>query len=82
MPVAGDTFLDTRGWDKGTVWINGHHLGRFWSIGPQQTLYAPGPWLRAGSNDIVVFSLTPPDRRMMQGVTTAVFATPSATRRP
>ena len=43
---VGDTFLDLRGWEKGTVWVNGHHLGRFWQIGPQQTLYVPGPWLR------------------------------------
>ncbi len=82
VPVAGDTFLDTRGWDKGTVWINGHHLGRFWSIGPQQTLYVPGPWLRSGTNDIVVFSLASPRRRTMQGLTAPVFATPAATRRP
>lgn len=62
LTATGDTYLDMRGWDKGTVWVNGHHLGRFWSIGPQQTLYVPGPWLRAGDNEVVVFSLTPPAR--------------------
>jgi len=51
----GDTFLDMRGWGKGAVWVNGHALGRYWSIGPQQTLYLPGPWLRRGRNRIVVF---------------------------
>jgi hypothetical protein len=55
LAAPGDTFLDTRGWGKGTVWVNGQHLGRFWDIGPQQTLYVPGPWLR-GKNEIVVFS--------------------------
>ena len=52
---AGDTFLDVRSLGKGAVWINGHALGRFWEIGPQQTLYVPGPWLKDGDNEIVVF---------------------------
>ncbi|HEX3927366.1 MAG TPA: beta-galactosidase family protein, partial [Gemmatimonadales bacterium] len=43
LAKAGDSWLDTRGWGKGTVWVNGHQLGRFWDIGPQQTLYMPGP---------------------------------------
>jgi len=54
---TGDTFLDTRGWGKGAVWINGHALGRFWSVGPQQTLYVPAPWLKKGRNEVVVFTL-------------------------
>lgn len=52
---TGDTFLDMRDWGKGCVWINGHNLGRYWRIGPQQTLYVPGVWLRKGKNEIVVF---------------------------
>src|SRR5215472_12182114 len=54
---TGDTFLDLSGWSKGLAWVNGHNLGRFWNIGPQQTLYCPGPWLRKGDNDLVVFEL-------------------------
>jgi beta-galactosidase len=54
---VGDTFLDLRGWGKGAVWVNGHNLGRYWYIGPQQTLYLPGAWLRAGPNQIVVLDL-------------------------
>jgi beta-galactosidase len=65
---AGDTFLDMRGWGKGTVWINGHHLGRFWNIGPQQTLYVPGPWLVPGSNEVIVFDLDVPERRTLAGL--------------
>jgi len=65
---TGDTFLDTRGWGKGIVWLNGHELGRFWSIGPEQTLYVPGPWLKKGRNDVVVFDLTEPTTRTMQGL--------------
>ncbi|MGH9342441.1 MAG: glycoside hydrolase family 35 protein, partial [Terriglobia bacterium] len=32
---VGDTFLDTSNFVKGFVWVNGHALGRIWSIGPQ-----------------------------------------------
>jgi beta-galactosidase len=52
-----DTFLDTTALGKGEVWVNGHALGRFWSVGPQKTLYLPGPWLKRGVNDIIVFDL-------------------------
>jgi beta-galactosidase len=44
-----------RSWGKGIVFVNGHHLGRYWSVGPQQTLYLPGCWLNAGENEIVIF---------------------------
>lgn len=57
LQTVGDTFLDTRGWSKGVVWINGHALGRYWNVGPQQTLYVPAPYLKQGANEIVVFSL-------------------------
>lgn len=57
LETRGDTFLDTTGWGKGAVWINGHALGRFWNVGPQQTLYVPAPWLRKGRNEVVVFTL-------------------------
>lgn len=52
---AGDVFLDMRGWGKGIVFVNGHHLGRYWSVGPQQTLYVPGCWLKPGANRMVIF---------------------------
>ena len=50
-----DTFLDTSNLTKGQLWVNGHNLGRFWNIGPQKTLYVPGPWLKQGANEVVVF---------------------------
>jgi len=52
-----DTFVDTRSLGKGEVFVNGQPLGRFWNIGPQGTLYLPGPWLKKGLNEIVVFDL-------------------------
>jgi beta-galactosidase len=53
----GETFLDMRGWTKGVVWVNGHNLGRYWWIGPQQTLYLPSVWLKKGTNEITVFDM-------------------------
>jgi beta-galactosidase len=54
LEKSGDTFLDLRNFGKGDVWVNGHCLGRFWNIGPSQTAYAPGCWLRVGKNEIVI----------------------------
>ncbi|BCJ99843.1 glycoside hydrolase family 35 protein [Anaerocolumna chitinilytica] len=50
-----DTFIDMEGWGKGCVFINGFNLGRFWEIGPQKRLYLPGPLLKEGMNEIIVF---------------------------
>ncbi|GCC50105.1 beta-galactosidase [Chryseotalea sanaruensis] len=50
-----DFFLDMRGWGKGIAFVNGHALGRYWHVGPQQTLYVPGCWLSSGKNEIVIF---------------------------
>jgi beta-galactosidase len=52
-----DTYFDLQSWGKGVVWVNGHNLGRYWSIGPQQTLYVPAEWLKAGSNEVVIFEM-------------------------
>lgn len=65
--VAG-TFLDMRGWHKGNVWINGHHIGRFWDIGPQKSLYVPASWLHQGSNDIVVLETQPGGSHSVEGL--------------
>ncbi|MGI4750094.1 MAG: glycoside hydrolase family 35 protein [Janthinobacterium lividum] len=52
---TGDTYLDMRGFGKGFVFLNGHHLGKYWQIGPQQTIYVPSVWLKKGQNEVVVF---------------------------
>lgn len=70
---VGDTFLDMRGWGKGCVWVNGRNLGRFWSIGPQQTLYLPGVWLRRGRNEIIVLELHPHAKRTVAGLDTPIL---------
>ena len=73
LKSVGDTFLDTTSWDKGSVWVNGHHLGRFWKIGPQQTLYVPASWLKKGKNDIVVLELGTPLKASLRGVKNQIF---------
>lgn len=55
LDKTGDTFLDMGSWGKGIVFVNGHHLGRYWNVGPQQTLYLPGCWLKKGKNEIQIF---------------------------
>ncbi|XP_028619730.1 beta-galactosidase-1-like protein 3 [Grammomys surdaster] len=50
-----DTFLDLPNWYYGFVFINGRNLGRYWDIGPQRTLYLPGPWLHPEDNEVIVF---------------------------
>ena len=57
VDAPADTFLDTRALTKGMVWWNAAPLGRFWNVGPQKTLYVPGPWMHQGDNEIVVFDL-------------------------
>ena len=44
------------------AWVNGHNLGRYWNIGPQQTMYVPGVWLKAGTNEIVILDLLGPEQ--------------------
>ncbi|WP_329069319.1 glycoside hydrolase family 35 protein [Streptomyces sp. NBC_01429] len=54
----GDARLALPGWTRGFVWVNGHCLGRYWpSAGPQESLYVPGPVLRAGANEVWVLEL-------------------------
>ena len=55
VDTVGDVFFDSSGWGKGAVWVNGFALGRYWSRGPQHTLRVPGPVLRPGRNEVVVF---------------------------
>ena len=73
LSQTGDSYLDMRGLTKGAVWINGHALGRFWNIGPQYTLYVPGPWLKTGVNSVVVFDLDGKSNPQLRGVNQPVF---------
>ncbi|MCC8113578.1 MAG: beta-galactosidase [Bacteroidales bacterium] len=68
LKKTGDTFLDFSTWGKGQIWVNGHPLGRIWSIGPQQTLYVPGPWLKKGQNEVVVLDIVGPTEAVSVGL--------------
>lgn len=57
VTTPADSYLDTRGLHKGQMWLNGHNLGRFWSIGPVSTLFAPAPWMQRGANRVSLFDL-------------------------
>ncbi|MFL6602708.1 MAG: glycoside hydrolase family 35 protein [Steroidobacteraceae bacterium] len=73
---TGYTFLDLRGWGKGYVWINGHNLGRYWSVGPQRALFVPAPWLKAGENEVIVLDLHASGERTLAGGTQQIWDQP------
>jgi beta-galactosidase len=62
-----DTFFDVSTWGKGVLWVNGRCMGRFWNIGPTQTLYVPGPWLKQGRNEVIVLDLLGPQEPVLAG---------------
>jgi beta-galactosidase len=57
LSKQGDVYIDMRAWTKGYVWVNGHLLGRYWHIGPQQCLYCPAEWLTSGDNQVLILDL-------------------------
>ncbi|AZM79627.1 beta-galactosidase [Streptomyces sp. KPB2] len=52
-----DTWVALPGFGKGFLWVNDALLGRYWEIGPQTTLYLPGPLLHPGDNTLTVLEL-------------------------
>lgn len=70
----GDTYIDSRMFGKGSLWINGHHVGRFWSIGPQYALYVPATWLVRGRNEAIIFDLHDRSVRRSQGLAGPLYA--------
>lgn len=64
-----DTFLNFETWGKGLVYVNGIGIGRIWEIGPQQTLYVPGCWLKESENEIMVFDIVGPKEAVSEGLT-------------
>lgn len=68
LKKTADTFLNFETWGKGLVYVNGHPMGRIWEIGPQQTLYMPGCWLKKGENEILVFDVVGPREVVCEGL--------------
>jgi len=83
-----DTWLDLRGWGKGMAWLNGRPLGRYWSIGPTQTLLVPGCWIKEGANEVVLLDLEGPEDPYLEGLDQPILDElrsphlPKANRRP
>ena len=70
LKKVGDTFLNFETWGKGQVYVNGHAMGRIWYIGPQQTLFIPGCWLKKGKNEIIVLDVVGPKETKVWGQNT------------
>lgn len=68
LKTTADTYLDMQKWGKGMVWVNGNNLGKYWEVGPQQTLYLPAEWLKKGKNEIVVLELNKPEQTTLSGL--------------
>lgn len=73
LKKVGDTFLNLENWGKGQVYVNGHAIGRHWFIGPQQTLYMPGCWLKKGQNEIIVQDIIGPKETVVEGLVKPVI---------
>jgi beta-galactosidase len=70
LDSVADTYIDVSQFKKGVVWVNGHNLGRYWSVGPQQRLYCPASWLKRGRNDVRVLDLLQTASASISGVKT------------
>jgi beta-galactosidase len=51
---VGDTFLNPKGLKRGVAFVNGINVGRYWTVGPQLSLYVRKQYLRKGMNELVV----------------------------
>ncbi len=68
LDKVGDTNFNMTNWSKGLVWINGYAIGRYWEIGPQQSLYMPGCWLKKGENEIIILDMASPEKAETEGM--------------
>lgn len=67
LSQTGDTYFDMSHYSKGILYVNGHNLGRYWNIGPQNKLYCPAGWLNKGKNEIIVFDLFQEEAKNISG---------------
>jgi beta-galactosidase len=73
LQKTGYTYLNMSTWGKGMVWVNGFNLGRFWKIGPTQTLCVPGCYLKKGQNEIIVLDIDKPTATTVTGLDHAIL---------
>ncbi|WP_274308213.1 glycoside hydrolase family 35 protein [Solibacillus daqui] len=63
---VADTFIEVPSGGKGVIFINGFNIGRYWSVGPQETYYVPSSILRKGTNEVIVFELDAEELQTVQ----------------
>lgn len=73
LKEIGDTYVDLTKFGKGTIWINNHNLGRYWNIGPQQTLYVPVEFLNIGENEILLFEFLHNEEKEINFIRTPIL---------
>ena len=59
-----DAFLDVSGAGHGVAYVNGFCVGRYWNVGPQQSLYVPAPVIREGRNEVLLLDLEKQPERL------------------
>ncbi|MDQ8206390.1 beta-galactosidase [Coraliomargarita sp. SDUM461003] len=69
LDQVADTFIDMSKFTKGTLYVNGVNLGRYWNIGPQLRLYCPASVLRKGNNTVTVVELVQSKADQVRGCT-------------
>jgi beta-galactosidase len=69
-----DTFIDMSKWIKGTVYVNGINIGRYWNVGPQLSLYCPAPFLKKGANTLDIIELELSEAQPIQGLKTPLYS--------
>ncbi len=73
LSKIGDTFFDMSKWGKGTLYVNGKNIGRYWSVGPQLRLFCPGTFLKKGVNTVDIIELEISAARPIRGCETRNF---------
>ncbi|MBO9661171.1 MAG: beta-galactosidase, partial [Chitinophagaceae bacterium] len=73
---VADTYFDMRSFGKGIVFLNGHHLGKYWHIGPQQTIYVPAEWLKKGKNEVIVLDELKTDHTILPSSANHILTKP------
>jgi beta-galactosidase len=71
---VADTFIDMSKWVKGTVYVNGRNIGRYWNIGPQLSLYCPAPFLKKGENTIDIIDLEVSKPMPIRGLSNPLYS--------
>ena len=55
IPSVTSCYIETTSFTKGSIWINGNNIGRYWnSKGPQLSIYIHESMLKVGENSILV----------------------------